>query len=140
MLTLLIILIGLGSGIVISGAVFAFITIVGVVPRLSQRTNTVNCIKIYEEAIILGGVVGVLTLYTNISLNIGYLGAIIFALSVGIFYGCLAVSLAETLDVIPILSRRLDVKNGIKFFILSLAVGKLIGSLVYYFIDGFYKR
>jgi stage V sporulation protein AB len=140
MLTLLIILIGLGSGIVISGAVFAFITIVGVVPRLSQRTNTVNCIKIYEEAIILGGVIGVLTLYTNISLNIGYFGAIIFALSVGIFYGCLAVSLAETLDVIPILSRRLDVKNGIKFFILSLAVGKLIGSLVYYFIDGFYKR
>ncbi|MGN1318179.1 MAG: stage V sporulation protein AB, partial [Lachnospirales bacterium] len=63
---------------------------------------------------------------------------IIYSLCIGIFFGCLAVSLAEVLNVIPILSRRINVQKGIKYFILSLALGKALGSALYYFLPGFY--
>ena len=39
---ILMFLIGIGGGIVISGAVFAFIAIIGIVPRLAQKTKTEN--------------------------------------------------------------------------------------------------
>ena len=51
-------LLGFGGGIVISGAVFAFIAIIGVVPRLAQKSHTEKYIKLYEEAIIWGGILG----------------------------------------------------------------------------------
>ena len=51
-------LLGFGGGIVISGAVFAFIAIIGVVPRLTQKSHTEKYIKLYEEAIIWGGILG----------------------------------------------------------------------------------
>ncbi|MFR5772662.1 MAG: stage V sporulation protein AB [Lachnospirales bacterium] len=43
-------MLGFGGGIVISGAVFAFIAIIGVVPRLVQKSHTEKYIKLYEEA------------------------------------------------------------------------------------------
>ena len=40
------ILIGLGTGVVISGAVFAFIAIIGIVPTMAHKTNTGKYIKL----------------------------------------------------------------------------------------------
>lgn len=140
MKSLILILLGLGSGTVISGAVFAFITVVGVIPRLAQKTNTRGSIKIYEETIIIGGLFGMLTMFFSPYLPIGRPAVVIYSAAIGVFYGCLAVSLAEVLNVIPILSRRLNLQKGIKYFITALAVGKLTGSLAFYLIDGFFKR
>lgn len=133
-------ILSLGSGIVISGAVFAFIAVIGVVPRLAQKTKTQEYIQVYEEGIILGGIWGTTTLIFDYYLPInGYL-VMLLSLMVGIFYGCLAVSLAEVLNVIPVLTRRAGLKKGIKFFICALALGKLLGSFMYYFIPGFYTN
>ena len=44
-------LLGFGGGIVISGAVFAFIAIIGVVPRLAQKSHTEKYIKLYDGVI-----------------------------------------------------------------------------------------
>lgn len=132
------IIIGFGGGIVISGAVFAFIAIIGVVPRLAQKTNTEKYIKLYEEAIILGGIFGTSTLLFNYNVYIGSVLTVIYSTCIGIFFGCLAVSLAEILDVVPILSRRCRIQSGMKIFIFSIALGKLIGSLLYYFVPGFF--
>jgi stage V sporulation protein AB len=70
---------------------------------------------------------------------LGNIGGAIYGFFSGIFIGCLAVSLAEVLDVIPILTRRFSIKIGMAYFIVSLAAGKLIGSLIYFIIPGFYK-
>ncbi len=132
------ILLGLGAGVVISGAVFAFIAIIGVVPRLAMKTKTENNIKLYEEAIIAGGIFGAFTIMYDYYIPIGAVPVIILSTCIGIFYGCLAVSLAEVLNVIPILSRRTRLYKGIKYFIAALALGKAAGSMLYYFVDGFY--
>lgn len=136
---LIIIILGFGGGVVISGAVFAFIAIIGVVPRLAQKTHTEKLISLYEEAIIAGGIWGTSTLLINYYLPLPKIFIIIFCLLIGIFYGCLAVSLAEVLNVIPILTRRGGLKKGLTYFILALALGKLLGSVLYYFIPGFYN-
>ena len=135
---LIFITLGFGSGVVIAGAVFAFIAIIGVVPRIAQKTGTKEKIRTYETGIIIGGISGTLYLMYNWYLPIGVPAAMFLMLLTGVFYGCLAVSLAEVLDVIPVLTRRSGLKRGLKFFITALAAGKLIGSLLYYFIPGFF--
>lgn len=130
--------IGFGSGLVISGAVFAFIAVIGVVPRLAQKTGTTKYIKFYEEALIVGGILGTCIDFFEFNFFIGKTAVIIYSLGVGIFVGCLAMSLAEVLNVIPILTRRARVQQGMFFFILALAFGKLAGSLLYFFVPGYY--
>ncbi|MDR0957947.1 MAG: stage V sporulation protein AB [Clostridiales bacterium] len=130
---------GFSSGIVISGAVFAFIAIIGVVPRLAQKTQTQNSVKIYEEMIIAGGIIGSLPEFWNIKFEFPKIIAGVFGLGAGIFYGCVAVCLAEILDVIPITARRANVKNGFFLFITALALGKLAGALMYFFVSGFFE-
>ena len=133
------ILLGFGSGAVISGAVFAFISIIGVVPRLAQKTGTKQYIILYEEAIIFGGIFGCVQGFFYFPLPLPKFFVIILGFCAGVFYGCLAVSLAEVLDVIPILTRRTKLGKGMFFFILAIALGKLTGSLIYYVIPGFFK-
>jgi len=133
-----VIIIGLGSGAVISGAVFAFIVKIGVVVRLAQKTKTSNKLILYEEALIAGGIFGAIISMLNFNINIGNSLMILFGLLTGIFYGCLAVSLAETLNVIPIMARRVNLKRGLALFMICLALGKTAGSLMYFLIPGFF--
>lgn len=132
--------IAFSSGIIISGAVFAFIAIIGVVPRLAQKTKTTDKIRLYEEAIILGGIFGTSTMVFNYYIPIGRVLAVIYAVFTGIFFGCLAVSLAEILNVLPILTRRGNIQSGLKYFVLAVAMGKFIGSILYVIIPGFYNN
>jgi len=136
--TIVAVMIGAGTGLVVSGAVFAFITIVGVVPRLAQKTRTERNIKIYETAIILGGIFGTLAGFDGFRLPM--LAAVVVLLSVanGIFFGALAMSLAEVLNVIPILTRRGRLQHGMFFFVMAIALGKLVGALVYFLVPGFF--
>jgi len=135
----LLILVGLSSGVVVAGAVFAFITIIGLVPRLAQKTRTQGHIKIYETAIIAGGIFGTMAGIFNMHIPIGSILAALIGLCVGVFYGVLAMSLAETLDVIPILTRRIRIQQGMFFFIMAIAFGKMTGALLYALIPGFYN-
>ncbi len=135
---LILILLGFGGGLVIAGAVFAFIAVIGVVPRLADKTGTTKYVKWYEEAIIAGGIAGCIAMNMQVYLPIGKIGVAAYGLLVGIFYGCLAVSLAEVLNVIPVLARRVRVRQGLKWFVTAIALGKLAGSLLYYFVPGFY--
>jgi len=134
----LVVFIGVGAGIVVSGAVFAFITIVGVVPRLAQKTKTERNIRVYESAIVLGGIFGTLTGVVNFTLPIGSVPVVLLSLANGVFFGALAMSLAEVLNVIPILTRRGRLQHGMFYFVLAIALGKLVGALLYFLMSGFY--
>jgi len=132
------IVMGLASGLVIAGAVYAFITIIGVVPRLAQKTGTTAKIKTYEMALALGGIFGTLAGMFRFYIPIGPIGAIAVSMANGIFIGCLAMSLAEVLNVIPIFSRRARLQRGMFFLVMAIAIGKLVGSLLYFLVPGFF--
>ena len=130
--------IGFGSGIVISGAVFALITVLGVVPRLAQKTKTESYIKLYEESILLGGVTASLLGFFNPYLPVGRPTIMLLSLCIGIFYGCLAVALAEVLNVLPLVARRTRLQRGMVWLVLAFSFGKMFGSILYFLIPGYY--
>ena len=136
---ILIVMLGFGGGVVISGAVFAFISAIGVVPTIAKKTCTTKQIRLYEEAIIFGGVLGCIATFYNPSLPLPSIIVIVLGFCTGVFYGILAVSLAEVLNVIPILTGRFKLGKGMFFFILAIAFGKLTGSILYAVIPGFFK-
>jgi len=131
---------GFSSGVVISGAVFAFIVIIGVVTRIAQKTGTEQYLKYYEEVILWGGILGGTSSFYIYHLPIGNTFLVIASFCLGIFIGCLAVSLAEVLDVIPILSRRGRIQKGLTIFVIAIALGKLCGSLAYFILPGFTSK
>ncbi len=138
------IILGLGAGTVVSGGVVAFISIIGVIPNIAYRTKTAYAIKKYETAIILGAIVGsVLYILEGIFEipTIPYVthGIMAFVfLCFGLFVGALIIALAEVLDVFPIIDRRIKIKKGITIIVISLALGKLVGSLIYWIRPEFY--
>ena len=129
---------GAASGVLVSAGVFAFIAAIGIVPRMAWRTGTRQYIRLYEDAIVLGGLWGTTAMFVDYRLPPwGWLSAL-FVLLTGIFTGVLAMALTEVLNVMPILMRRARLTKGLPWIILAFALGKVIGSLAYYLIDGFY--
>ena len=125
--------IGLSAGGIIAAGVFAFLAIIGVFPRLIGITHTKKHILLYESFIILGGTLGNIWDIYEIPIGFGgnpVLG--IYGLSAGIFVGILVMSLAETLKALPVMSRRIHLAVGLQYLILSIGLGKLIGSLIYF--------
>ncbi len=130
MLDLLFIIFCFSSGIVISGAVFAFIVIIGIIPTIITRTKTEDKIMLYENVIVLSGIVGTTVTFFDYKLLIPELFLTIIGISWGAFIGCLTMSLAETLDGIPIISRRLKLDCSLTYVIYTLVVAKVIGTLL----------
>ncbi len=128
------ILIGFSSGVVVSAAVFALITALGIVPRLIERTNTRKYIRFYENCIIFGGISGAFLTFWPISIPLGNVGLTVIGLGNGIFIGSLLVALAEFLNVLPIMNRRFKLAGGIAPIIVILGLGKMIGSMLYWLI------
>lgn len=143
---ILLLFIGFSAGGVIAAGIFAFLAIIGVFPRIIGKTGTKRHILLYETIIIIGGTFGNLVDIYEFSMPFGdaltgipTLGNLVlgfFAFGVGIFVGCLVMSLAETLKALPVISRRVHLSVGLQYMILSIALGKLVGSLIY-FINGF---
>ena len=61
---------------------------------------------------------------------------VLVALCCGIYVGCQAMALAEILNTFPILFRRTKLQMGLRWGVLFIALGKLVGSL-WYFIFGY---
>lgn len=125
-------IIGLSSGMIVSGGLFAFIVSLGVVSDFADRTHTGDKVLLYEDAIALGGICGnLLFLYeTPIPISPILLG--ILGLFAGAFVGCWAMALAEVLNVFPIFVRRAKLIRCIPYVILSIAIGKGVGALLYF--------
>lgn len=132
------ILLGFGSGVVVAAGTFAFIAVIGIVPRMAQRTKTQQYIRCYEDAILLGGLFGTVVMYGDIQIQLPLFLVVLYGLCCGIFVGVLTVALAEVLNVMPILMRRAKLTKGITWFVVSFAFGKLLGALLYFLVDGFY--
>lgn len=134
--------IGFCAGGVIAAGVFAFLAIIGVFPRLIGKTHTRRHILLYETILIIGGTFGnVLDIYEfpvpigTPGTGIPFIGSLVlgvFGVCVGIFVGCLVMSLAETLKALPVINRRIHLAVGLQYLILAIALGKMLGSLTYF--------
>ena len=126
------------SGVLVAAGVFAFIAVIGIIPRMAWRTQTREYVRFYEDIIVLGGIFGTTTMFVEYRLppSAFLLGSV--GLLTGIFVGVLSMALTEVLNVMPILMRRTRLTKGLQWAILAFALGKVAGSLVYYFVEGFY--
>ena len=125
---------GLGAGALVSAGVFALISSIGLIPRMAGKTHTGSHVKKYEIAVLFGGTLGNVMNIFRVSVPLGVAGLILFGLFAGIFVGCLATSLAESLDATAIFSRRVRLHKGMGIIILCVAMGKLLASILFFYL------
>ena len=124
--------IGLSAGFTVAGGLFAFIIGLGVLSDFADRTHTGEHILLYEDAVAVGGALGNLAYIYQWSLPGGQYFLAIFGIFSGVFVGCWAMALAEVLNVFPIFIRRIKLLRHISWVIISMAVGRGIGAVVYF--------
>lgn len=128
---LMLIIWGLSSGIMVGAGVISLLVLVGVIPRMAQVGKTSNYITFYEKVLVLGAIFGSLISIQQIKINLGVTSLVILGVCYGIFIGFLSSGLTEVLDYIPTISRRLKIPSlYLKYIIISLIIGKVIGSFV----------
>jgi len=143
-------LIGGSYGLLAAAGVFTVLVAVGLVPRFAGRTHTAKHVILYEEMVIFGTLAGcILSVFSRycqfgawwqrtfpqqlaLLYGIGNLWQAVFGIFSGMFIGCLALAIAEMLDSIPIFSRRISFRHGLGLAVVSMAVGKVCGSLFYF--------
>ncbi len=146
-------IIGASYGLLAAAGVFTVLVAVGLVPRFAGKTHTAKKVLLYEEMVIFGTLAGafvsVFPEYSQFAAfwqqnyaeqlwlwnAIGWVAQGILGLFSGMFIGCLALAIAEMLDSIPIFTRRISFRHGIGLAILSVAVGKVCGSLIYFWTE-----
>lgn len=127
---LILIIVGLSSGVAVAAGTFAAIAGIGVVPRFADRTHSADHILLYEDSAVLGGIIGNIVYIYHIKIPGELIVLVIFGFFSGVFVGCTVMALAEILNVIPIFTRRIKVTRGLSLFIISMAFGKIIGSWI----------
>lgn len=139
-----------GFGLLSSGGVFTVFVTVGLVPRFADKTHTSTKIILYENCIVAGAILGCLfsvygEFFTEIfgkkALSVipdwelwGSLILGVFGSFAGVFVGCFAIAIAEMLNTIPIFTRRISLGKGVGIVMLCLALGKTVGSLLYFYL------
>ncbi|MEH7500854.1 stage V sporulation protein AB [Neobacillus drentensis] len=126
---LAIIFLGLASGLAVGSGFVAFLTVLGIIPRLTQLSKTMKMIHHYEWAVVLGALTGVGASLRDPILNLPSFPLIFLGINGGIFYGMLAAALTEVLNVLPILAKRIRMDGEIVILIMAIVLGKILGSI-----------
>lgn len=127
------IFLGLCAGTIVAGGTTGLLIGLSIVPRYAGITHTADHILLYEDMSMLGTILGNLFFLFRLPLPAGNAGPIFYGLFSGIFLGGWILALAEIADIIPIFARRIRLTGGIPLMILSMALGKAAGSLLYYY-------
>jgi len=134
LMTILLGIFGFAGGAISASGFFSVLTIVGVINRFAKVTRTAKHIKLYEDMIIIGATIGNILVIFQLVIKVGIIGCAFFGLLSGIFIGSFLVCLAETIKALPIFIRRVRISSGLGYIILFLAIGKGIGSFLYFYI------
>ncbi|SFA97825.1 MULTISPECIES: stage V sporulation protein AB [unclassified Bacillus (in: firmicutes)] len=129
---LLVIFIGISGGLVVGAGFVAFLTVLGIIPRLTQLTKTMKMIHYYEWAVVAGAVSGTAASLRDPILGLSPYVLIPLGLAGGIFVGMLAAALTEVLNVLPILMKRVGVDGKIVILLMAIVLGKMCGSIFHW--------
>ena len=134
---ILLIIVGFSGGLAVGCGFVAFLTVLGIIPRLTQLTKTYSSIRSYEWSVILGVIVGTWLGLRNIQLGLPAIILLPIGLAAGVFVGMLAAALTEVLNVLPILAKRIGINEKILVLLMAIVLGKVLGSLFHwtFFID-----
>lgn len=124
-------ILGISSGMAVAGGMFALLIALGVVSRFAGKTHTAKYILYYEDAAAIGGILGNLFSVYQFPIPVGMVGVVSFGLFSGIFTGAWAMALTEIVDAVPVFSRRIRLKKGMPWIILSMALGRTAGAFLY---------
>ncbi|TDL34687.1 stage V sporulation protein AB [Jeotgalibacillus sp. S-D1] len=124
--------IGLASGLAVGGGFVAFLSVLGIVPRLMQIVKNKNRLRALETAVILGTLTGVAGSLFDAKTAYGFFLVPYVGLLAGAFIGMLAAALTEVLDVIPLVTRRLGFTEKLQSIMFAIVLGKVAGSLFYW--------
>ncbi|WP_283159464.1 stage V sporulation protein AB [Virgibacillus pantothenticus] len=122
-------LIGVSAGLAVGAGYVAFITILGIVPRLIQLSKTEMFLPIYTACILLGSLFGTYLSFTSITWGNSVIVIAVWGLLQGVFNGMLAAALAEVLNVFPILYKRIGIEKYLLWLLMAIVFGKIAGSL-----------
>ncbi len=129
LINLIEIFIGLAGGFAVGVGFVAFITVLGIIPRLIQLTKTDRLIKVYGACVIFGLEMGTYLSFTGLTMNEPILLLIFWGMLHGIFNGMLAAALTEVLNVFPVISKRIGLENQLLWLLMAIVFGKIAGSL-----------
>jgi len=130
MLDAILLIIGLGGGVAVGSGFVAFISVLDIIPRLTQLTHSHRFVRAYEWALISGVMLYTLTDFYGMTIHMPVLVTSLSGILAGIFVGTLAAGLTEVLNVFPILAKRLQVEQHILLFLMAMVMGKTIGSML----------
>lgn len=123
------VIIGFSGGLAVGGGFVAFITVLGIIPRLLQLTKSYKLIKFYTACVVLGLIMGSYLSFAKINLNQSFIILVVWGLFHGIFNGMLAAALTEVLNVFPAITRRIRMENSLLILLMAILFGKIVGSL-----------
>lgn len=127
------VILGLIAGAALAAGVVALISSLGIIQRMVGKSATAEHILIFENALMMGAIVGnTISVFPWLLVPAGAVASIPFGIFAGIFVGCLAAALAEVVQVWPILFRRSGTKHGLNIAMVCFALGKLFGSLYFF--------
>lgn len=133
MRTGLLILIGAGGGVLVAAGVVALLVGLGIITRFAGISRTAVHTKLYESMILLGAVYGNTFTVYGMTIFKGRLMLAVLGLTAGMYVGAWIMALAEVINIFPIAARRIGLAKGISVIVIFLALGKTIGSLLYFY-------
>lgn len=131
---LIVILFGISGGSLVGTSAAAFITLLDIVPRLAQLTDSSAFIRFYEKLLITSTFSITLLSLLGGSINLSKILLIPIGFSFGVFVGLLASALAEVINVIPVLVRRVKITKNLYIILFAMSLGKVTGSLIYWLV------
>lgn len=123
------VLIGFAGGLAVGAGFVAFLTILGIIPRLIQLSKSEHLIKVFTACVILGALFGSYLSFTNVPIHQSIFLLVIWGIFHGLFNGMLAAALTEVLNVFPILSKRVGLEKYLIPLLMAIVFGKVFGSL-----------
>ncbi|WP_170007528.1 stage V sporulation protein AB [Bacillus fonticola] len=130
----LVIFVGFAGGLAVGSGFVAFLTVLNIIPRLTQLTKTFTYIQAYEWSVVIGAVSATWIGLRDLVVPIGKWFAVPYGLLSGVFVGMLAAALTEVLNVLPILAKRIGIDDRIVYLLMAIVLGKVIGSLFHWLV------
>lgn len=130
--SVLLALIGGCLGIVVASGTLALIIALGIVVRYVRLTKTPHRITLYEDFAFLGTFAGAIWSLGAFSIGLGIPGVLVYGFFSGFFLGGWIVALGEVINVYAIMLRRFKIQKGIGWIFFVMAIGKALGTLLFY--------
>ncbi len=100
------------------------------IPLRVQAIFDAGTPKVWAAAITVGLLLAGLRNGTSFSLNLPEWVGVLVMLTGGVFVGMLASALAEALDVLPSIWRRLHIASNIRYATVAMMLGKTLGTIL----------